>query len=94
METSNESPQEGDNVELTCVPVTSDDIRSYEWQKGNEKIENANAVKYQLPGNKRDNSGPYHCKVNTEIVAPSPPSDALTVTFLCKLFKIGPPWPT
>jgi hypothetical protein len=84
--TSNESPQEGDNVELTCVPDTTDAISSYEWHKGNEKIENANAAKYQLPGNTRANSGSYQCKVNTTVL--SELSDALVVNFLCKLYVV------
>ena len=84
--TSNGSPQEGvDNVDLTCVSATSDVISSYEWRKGNVTIEKATDQKYQIPGNAKANSGSYQCKVITDTVPPSPLSDALSVTFLCKL---------
>ena len=87
MTTSNGSPQESvDNVELTCASATSDVISSYEWHKNNVKIVNATAEKYQIPGNAKSNSGSYQCKVITDNVPPSTLSDALSVTFLCKLW--------
>ena len=85
METSNATPQvDVSNVELTCTHNTNDVVNSYEWFKDNEKINGASKSQYQIPDKKTSNSGSYQCKVFATNVPPSPKSDAMTVTFLCK----------
>ena len=88
MATSNATPQVGiSNVELTCNHDSNDVVASYEWFKDNQKITGASKNKYQIPDKKTSNSGSYQCKVFATNVPPSPKSDALTVTFLCKFIS-------
>ena len=89
MTSSNNYPQEDvRNVELTCTKDTNDVVAQYQWFKDDgAAITGAESAKYQLPDKKRANSGDYYCKVIATNVPPSPKSDALTVTFLCKFIS-------
>ena len=74
-----------DTVTLTCEEATTDTPTVYEWYKGDNVIGGASSKTYQLPDNKRTNSGNYGCKVTTTNRPISEKSDAKTVTFvLCK----------
>ena len=71
-------------MELTCLNATNDAISSYEWRKDNVVVANTTAEKYQLPDNKRANSGSYQCKVVAVNAPPSTLADSVIVTFMCK----------
>ena len=57
-------------------------VDKYQWFKDDgAAITGAESAKYQLPDNKRANSGSYQCKVIVTNIPSEPKSDAMTVTF-------------
>ena len=74
---------------MTCDEATTDTPTVYEWYKGNDVIGGAASKTYELPDNKRANSGNYFCKVTTTNRPISEKSDAKSVLFLCKSWM---PW--
>ena len=73
-----------DNVTLTCVPTTNDMVTGYVWYKNSDKINGSSNDTYALPGNTREESGSYSCKVLTLHAPGSHLAEATNVTFLCK----------
>ena len=84
VESSDEFPVEDvDTVTLTCI--YSNQVKSYEWYKNGNKIAEATGEMYTLPGKTRAYSGSYSCQV--ESFAATELSDAINVTYLCKLYE-------
>ena len=85
LEVSNASPREGENVEFTCNPTSTESDLTYSWYVDDSIIPGESAATYTLAGGSRADSDKYYaCKVTTTANSLVDTSPERTVTFLCK----------